>query len=255
MTDEQALQAGRTCGASSLLSVADDSLLVRIGAMCRLRNFTAGEVIVEEGKEAAIVGTVVSGVLKMVKAMADGRQQIVGLLMPSDMFGRVYADNAEISIETATDAVLCTFDRKAFEALMQEFPELEHKVLISVLNELDAAREWMLLLGCQSVQERIATFLLMLLRRGALHKPGSGGRRVTVPVKRKDMAAFLGTTAETISRSVQAMAKRGILKIITPQTFEIVSHDDLVAMSGREEFMSSAGPEPLPRMQASAAAR
>jgi CRP/FNR family transcriptional regulator len=239
-------EAKRICmgDGNSVWAVSDGELLARIARTCKLRNFSAGETIVEEGKETTIVGAVVTGVLKMVKSMTDGREQIVGLLTPSDMFGRVYAPQGGISIEAATDATLCTFERRAFEDLMREYPELERKVLVSVLDELDAARDWMLLLGCQTVQERIASFLLMLARRSKGHLAGLPVYRVQVPVGRKDMAAFLGTTTETISRTIQGMAKGGVIRIVNPLCFEIVSHEELVAMSGREEH-APARPERL----------
>ncbi len=230
-------EPNRICGSepNSICAVTDGALLERIRGICRLRTFAAGETILEEGRESTLVGTVASGVLKMSKTMADGRQQIVGLLMPPDMFGRVYAMQGNVCIEAATEAVLCTFERKAFEQLIGEYPELEHRILVSVLDELDAAREWMLLLGCQTVQERIATFILMLARRGHTRASAPAGRyRVTVPVRRKDLAAFLGTTPETISRTIQNTARRGIIRIIDSRCFEVVQHDELVAMSGRE---------------------
>ncbi|MDN2568297.1 Crp/Fnr family transcriptional regulator [Aquibium sp. A9E412] len=224
----------------ALCGAADPQLQAEFERLSHIRTFRAGETVVGETEEAGFVGNVVSGVLRAQKTMADGRQQIVGLLMPSDMFGRVFARTSQVGIEAATDATLCCIDRHAYEALLARHPELEHRMLLAVLDELDAARDWMLLLGCQSVPERIASFLLILCRRmrnrGCRHGSADGRFILGVPISRRDMAAYLGTTVETISRIVHEMARRRILRIIHPQTFEVLDHARLVDMAGREEL-------------------
>lgn len=223
----------------SICNVMDGKMQEELGRISHLRKISAGETVLAESESAAIVGNVVSGVLRMVKTMADGRQQIVGLLLPSDMFGRVFSANSNFAIEAATDATLCCFDRPSFERLVRLNPVLEHNMLLSILDELDAARDWMLLLGCQTVSEKVATFLIILQRRienqGCRHhtdpKP-----LVTVPISRRDMATYLGTTVETISRTIQLMSRKGIIRILDSQHFELLRRDRLIEISGRQEF-------------------
>lgn len=222
----------------SVCAAAGGRLRTEFNRIAHRRTFAAGETIVGEAEEAGIVGNVVRGVLRMVRTMADGRQQIVGLLFPSDMFGRVFATHSRYAIEAATDVELCCFDRGAFEALLVANPDVEHEVLLSTLDELDAARDWMVLLGCQSVMERVAAFLLIVRRR--MMKMASDewmpGPHISVPIGRRDMATYLGTTVESISRTVRFMARKGVIRIIDPQNFEVVRWDRLVALSGREEL-------------------
>lgn len=245
----------------SICHVADDSLQRELHHLSRIRTFAAGETIQREGEVVSMVGNVVSGVLRILKTMADGRQQIVGLNTPGDMFGRVFADNSYFAIEAATPVTLCCFDRKAFEGLLDRHGELEHGLLVAVLDELDAARDWMIPLGCQNVAERVASFLLILEHRAVVTNANSGGVAdfITVPIKRRDLAAFLGTTVETISRTIQSMAKNGVIDIIDAQNFKLVSKSKLIAIAGREEFPESSlleeiqlagpilAPQPRPR--------
>ncbi len=222
----------------SVCAAAGGRIRPELNRISHRRTFSAGETIVGEAEEAGIVGNVVRGVLRMVRTMADGRQQIVGLLFPSDMFGRVFASHSRYAIEAATDVELCCFDRGAFEALLVANPDVEHEVLLSTLDELDAARDWMVLLGCQTVLERVAAFLIIVRRR--MMKMASDewmpGPHVSVPIGRRDMATYLGTTVESISRTIRAMARRGVIRIIDAQNFEVVQWNRLVALSGREEF-------------------
>ena len=205
--------------------------------LSRIKRYTAGEVIVGEQEEIPFVGNVVGGVLRMQKTMPNGRQQIVGLLLPSDMFGRVFAPVSHVSIEAATPVTLCCYNRASFEGLLARFPELEHRLLMSIQDELRTAQDWIMLLGCQSVMERIATFLLIVRRRSratSLSAPAAA-TDIAVPINRHDMAAYLGTTVESISRSIQEMAREGVLRIIDPQHFKILDERRLLWLSGSNE--------------------
>lgn len=217
----------------------DPAIKKELERLSRIRRYTAGEIVVGEDEEIPFVGNVVSGVLRMQKTMLDGRQQIVGLLLPSDMFGRVFSSVSHVSIEAATQVTLCCYGRGAFEALLARFPALEHRMLLSILDELDAAQDWMMLLGCQSVMERIATFLLILRRRSpgmSVSAPNTRpSHEIAVPINRRDMAAYLGTTVESISRTVQEMARQGVVRIVDACHFEILDERRLMWLSGRGE--------------------
>jgi hypothetical protein len=63
---------------------------------------------------------------------------------------------------------------------------------------------------------------------------------VELPISRLDTAAYLGTTIETLSRSIHILARRGIIRIIDGQHFEISQVGRLAILSGREEFVSEA---------------
>lgn len=231
-----ALDHCASLGCSACHGVASE-IKRELQRLSRIKRYSAGEVIVGEQEEIPFVGNVVSGVLRMQMTMLDGRQQIVGLLMPSDMFGRVFASVSHVSIEAATPVTLCCYNRASFEGLLARFPELEHKLLISIQDELRAAQDCIILLGCQSVMERIATFLLIVRRRSPASSRSASGTAdvVTVPISRRDMAAYLGTTVESISRSIQEMARDGVLRIIDPQHLEILDERRLLLLSGRGE--------------------
>lgn len=212
----------------------------KLAALARVWSYPRGTRILEQEGRSDLVGNVIDGVLKMLRSQPDGGEQIVGLLMPTDFFGRLYSEEVDFTVEAATDATLCTYDRRRFEALMAEYPALEHEVMLSVLTELDAAREWIGLLGRRTVFEKFACFLLILCRRWPFLGCGLAADRrrleIVVPIRRADLALYLGTTAETISRTAQAMVRSGVLRVITPSRFEVLDLDALVDLAGETEF-------------------
>lgn len=234
---------------AAICRVADNELSRELNRISHIRTFAAGRTVAVENEDAEFVGNVVSGALRLLKTMPDGRQQIVGLLVPSDMFGRVFSTTSRFTIEAATAVTLCCFERKAFEAVLDRHRELEREILKSSLEELDAARDWMLLLGRQNVLERVASFLLILNRplrqQGCATGPRIAESRISVPISRRDMATYLGTTVESISRSIQYLARKGIIRIINAQLFELLCKERLVEISGHAESRWWDMPEPM----------
>jgi CRP/FNR family transcriptional regulator, anaerobic regulatory protein len=207
---------------------------LELSRIARVRTYREGETILAESDEIGFVGNVVTGVLRLQKTLQDGRQQIVGLMLPSDMFGRVFAQTSHVAIEAATDATVCCYNRASFEHLFTRFPELEHRMLAAISRELDAAQDWMLLLATQSVAQRLATFLLILRKKAFAQATALPPTRVEIPISRRDLAAYLGTTVESISRAVQQMARGGIIHINDPQRFDIVDLERLITLSNHD---------------------
>ena len=137
------------------------------------RSFEAGQPIVWEGDRMDFVASVVQGVAGLSQTMEDGRTQMVGLLLPSDFLGRPGRDTAAYNATAATGLVLCCFRRGPFDQLMQRIPHLAHRLLEMTLDELDAAREWMLLLGRKTAREKIASFIVIVARHEAALIPGA----------------------------------------------------------------------------------
>ena len=101
----------------------------------------------QRGAAVGFVASVVTGVVSLSKTLEDGRIQTVGLLLASDFIGRPERDVIDFDVTATTDVVLCCFERRRFKAMLEHTPHLSHRLLEMTLDELDAARNWMLLLG------------------------------------------------------------------------------------------------------------
>lgn len=209
----------------------------------RVQEFPKDARIADEDGVADLVGNVVSGVLKLVKSLPDGRQQIVGLLLPSDMFGYASGQKNGFAIEAATDVTLCTFNRPRFETLLNEIPSLERNLASAIADEFESAREWLVLMSGRTVASRLAGFLLMLCHRWPRMACQFAEERrcllILIPIGRQDMARYLGTTAESLSRTVQEFAKTGIIRLLSPSRFEVLDPGALIDKAGMPEFASA----------------
>lgn len=179
------------------------------------RSFEAGQTIIWSGDKMDFVGSVVSGIATLTQTMEDGRTQMVGLLLPSDFVGRPGREGAAYDVVATTDIMMCCFRKKPFEKLMDSTPHVAHRLLEMTLDELDAAREWMLVLGRKTAREKIASLLSIIGRRDA--SLGAGGAPETMvfdlPLTREAMADYLGLTLETVSRQISALKKDGVIRL------------------------------------------
>ena len=103
------------------------------------------------------------------------------------------------------------------------------------LDELDAAREWMLLLGRKTAREKIASLLAIIARRDASLKlrDASGPLVFDLPLTRTDIADFLGLTIETVSRQLSKL--RADRVVIIEDTRELqCAAPNLVAMRTKD---------------------
>ncbi|GAB4354815.1 MAG: Crp/Fnr family transcriptional regulator [Oricola sp.] len=231
----------------SICRAASEEVVDELCRISHVRQFAKGQVIIAQGDEATMVGNVVHGIVKLTNMSMSGQQQIVGLLFPSDFFGRAYADAARFSYEAATDVTLCCIDRNAFERFLERHPEIEHELLLSVLDELDATREWAAMTSCHTTMERVAAFLFILSNRseGRFCTGDDQPKRnvIALPIGRRDIAAYLGTTPETLSRNIQTLVRRGVIRPIDTNHFELLDLKSLIEHSGesREDLETMSG--------------
>lgn len=179
------------------------------------RTYRPGETIAWAGEKMALVGNVVEGVAMLSSTLADGRRQMVGLLLPSDFLGRPGRARNSYDVVAATDITFCMFQRVEFERLVARTPRIERRLLQMTLDELDSAREWMLLLGRKTAREKIASlFVIMARRDAALNRTlPQDGLRFPLYITREAMADYLGLTIETVSRQISALRKDGLVEL------------------------------------------
>ncbi|MEM1039959.1 MAG: Crp/Fnr family transcriptional regulator [Pseudomonadota bacterium] len=175
---------------------------------------------------------ILSGVVKLTKLMPDGRQQIVGLQFAPDLTGRPMAANDDVVAEAATNVRLCSFPKSVLEEMLQESPDMALRLHRQTLAELEEARTWLLTLGRKSAAEKLASFLLLIASHLDPEHPDGAVIEFELPLKRSDIADFLGLTTETVSRQMTNLRKRGLLELLDRR---IISIPDLGALRRASE--------------------
>ena len=212
---------------AALPADARDTLLADI----KLRDVPEGTVVFERGEVSTEVGYVIDGTLAMTQVIDEVRKHIVGLLVPTDIYGRLFDGPSNYRLEALSPTRLVSFPRATFERVLRQNPDAERLFLVHLLDEMDAAREWLLLISGRKVLNRVAAFLSILMRRER-SLPRSEPIRLHLPLARKDLAHYLGARPESLSRAFHELEDKGILKIVGPNVFEVVDQDALIESSG-----------------------
>ena len=209
----------------AICAKCDDEELAMLEEIKIYRSFKAGEPIAWRGDELVHFSSIVEGIASLTKTMEDGRTQMVGLLLPSDFIGRPGRVQIDFDVTATSDVTLCCFKRVPFEKLVVEVPHIAQRVMEMALDELDAARDWMVLLGRKTAREKIATFLEMLARRSQVE--GMRLQVVPMPLTREEIANFLGLTLETVSRQLSILKRENVVTFPDRRSFQVL---DLAAL-------------------------
>lgn len=206
----------RACEARhrGICGALDEDQLSELNKHASRKRVESGGRLFGDTDKVVTYSNILSGVIKLTKMLADGRQQIVGLQFAPDFLGRPFQQERSVDAEAATGVSLCSFPKATIDRMIAESPELEHKLLEQTLKELDEAREWMVTLGRKTAAEKVASFLLLISRHIDPEAIDAEGPIVfDLPLTRADIADFLGLTIETVSRQLTKLRKEGVIRI------------------------------------------
>ena len=208
--------------AAQLRAVPTTSATASLDNLGTSVSYARGKTLIEEGRPAEYVYKVVTGALRKVRLLPDGRRHITSFLMPGDFFGFADGANYTHTVEAVADVTVVRYSRRGFEAVLDRDPRAGRHFLGLVCRDLTASQDQLLLLGRKSALERMATFLLALSDRiGAGRKAAAGTSvELELPMNRTDVADYLGLTIETVSRLVTRL--RGQKIIDTPDAHRVV---------------------------------
>lgn len=186
--------------------------LLSLEAITRAVRFAAKETLFCQGQPAASLYTVTSGVVRLYKLLPDGRRQIVGFALPGDFLGLSMRAVFGVSADAVEAVEACRVPLAAFAELVDARPHLLRRLHDLAVQELALAQEQMLLLGRRTAEEKIICFLLGMQQRWVRAKRFSV--TVPLPMSRQDIADFLGLTIETVSRTLNRLARDRTILIV-----------------------------------------
>jgi len=112
-----------------------------------------------------------------------------------------------------------------FERLLAGSPAIMSRLLSKTCDDLDAARDWMLLLGRKTAREKVAGFLSMLVRRAIQQNgmPAGDGATIALPLSRGALANYIGLTLETTSRQFSQLKQDGVIALPSKREVHVPS--------------------------------
>ena len=190
-------------------SSASSSVLEPLAAVGVTVRAERDEEIVAQGDAAGYCYLIVSGCVRTVRLMEDGRRQVGEFLFPGDLFGWDVLDEHDFGAEAVTAATVRRYPRRSLDALADRDRTFSQKLRMLTAGQLRAGRERLVLLGRKTASERIASFLLEMAKQ--MRAEGQG--LIELPMSRADIADYLGLTIETVCRGLTQFRRHGIIAV------------------------------------------
>ena len=187
-------------------------------------HYKSGEYLFTAGDAADSLLILAHGQAKVFQMAANGKEQMLRILQTGDFDGEaaLFANSDHNSFAQALmDTDVCQISRQDFQKLMQETPELAVNMVNALGRRVAQLEQQTTEVTTSSVESRLANYLLET-------SAGLDKTVFTLPLKKKDIATYLGTTPETISRKLTSLAKQGMIQKISNNEFKILNADRLV---------------------------
>jgi CRP-like cAMP-binding protein len=196
-----------TLKTSPYFSGLSDSLLNSMTGYIFEKKADRGEIIVYEGDSAEALFFVVSGVVKVFKTSADGKEQIFGIIRPGETFNDVpVLSGGEnlISAGAMSAVVLNGIKKKDMESMIKENPQVALNVVHVLSRRVQELVSMVEDFSFRHVSGRVAKILLEYTLDA-----GDGRPKLT----QQEMASMIGTAREMVGRSLKALEKEGAIRM------------------------------------------
>lgn len=189
-----------------------------------------GEYIFRQGEKARGILCLAEGKAKIFNTGVGGREQIMKMLKPGDLFGfqALFSESgwteSSVSIE---NSVICILDKQYITKLLRSNPEVSVRFCEILTGELAAAFNKMISLSQKHVRGRLAESILML---AGIYGFDADGRTINASLSRNDIAHLSNMTTSNAIRTLSSFASEGVIGI-RGKKIVLLDHEKLEQIS------------------------
>jgi CRP-like cAMP-binding protein len=173
-----------------------------------------GEVLFREGDTGDRVYVVIDGKVKLGRTSSDGRENLLALLGPGQMFGELSLFDPgprSATVTAVTDTVLLSLANEDMLTWLTGRPEVARGLLLQLGQRLRRSNDTLADLVFSDVPGRVAKALLDLSTRFGV--PSEEGVRVVHDLTQEELAQLVGASRETVNKALADFAGRGWLRL------------------------------------------
>ncbi len=189
-----------------LFAHLDDAALADLARIVSVRRVSKGSVLFHDGEEAEALFLVASGRIDLIKAAADGREQLVRTVKRGELFAEAAVFSGERYPVTALvrrDGEVLHIAKAPLQRYIAHHPEAAFAIMGVMAKLLRHLNAMLADFSLGSVGERLAAYLLRRAERE--------GRRFDLGMPKRELAFKLGTTPETLSRHLRQLSRSGTI--------------------------------------------
>jgi CRP/FNR family transcriptional regulator len=192
--------------------------------MARAIFFKKGELVYKAGDESDSLYIVNKGKIKIYRLSESGKEQLIRFLNPGDFTGELALFNEgvhESYAEAMLETQVCVIKRSGLQQLLLKYPTISLKILSEFSNRLEQSEKQATRVATEKVETRIGLFLADCVEQYQSNE-------FILPMSKKDLASYLGTTPETISRKLADFEEQGLIKQKEHKKIQILDLDGLL---------------------------
>lgn len=200
--------------------------LSMIADKAHMRVYQRGEFIHRAGELSDKLFIVHKGKVKVYRLSESGKGQLVRILSPGDFAGEtLFSGTPQDSYAEAVQlSEVCTIYQTDMQALLIQYPGIGLHVLAELSRRLDVSEKQTATIATASINARLADYL-------ANQAELANSDSYQLPMSRKDLASFLGTTPETVSRRLGEFEEAGWIIQTGQRQIKILDLDALLLVN------------------------
>jgi CRP-like cAMP-binding protein len=191
--------------------IGEEALRAMLAA-ARTRRVQKKATVFEQGRPATEFYVLLHGHLKVAQTTPDGRQVIVRIVTPGELYGVAVAVGRQDYPATAValeESVTLVWPSSAWAGLVERAPLLAGNALQTIGSRVQEAHTRIREVSTEEVERRVAHLLLRIARFSG--RETGDVAEVAFPITRQDVAEMTGTTLYTVSRVLSGWEQQGLV--------------------------------------------
>ncbi|WIM67934.1 CRP-like cAMP-activated global transcriptional regulator GlxR [Corynebacterium breve] len=176
--------------------------------------FPRGATIFDEGEPGDRLYIIISGKVKLARHASDGRENLLSVMGPSDMFGELSIFDPGPRTSSAvcvTEVQAATMNSDLLKKWIDEHPSISQQLLRVLARRLRRTNASLADLIFTDVPGRVAKTLLQLANRFGQQE--GGALRVNHDLTQEEIAQLVGASRETVNKALATFAHRGWIRL------------------------------------------
>lgn len=200
---------------------------LEVARTSRSKTYGKKDVIFQAGDPSEYLYIVHKGKVKIYNLSESGKEQLIRILEPGEFMGElaVFTDEWLTSFAEAVEPTeICAIHKSDLQEFLKEKPAISFKLLAESSKRLKDAEKTIERLSSQDVEKRLSSYLLEQLGE-------TESSKIKLPMSKKDLASYLGTTQETLSRRLASFEEKGLLAQTGQRKIDILDAEGIEAIA------------------------
>ena len=214
MNDNEAAGRRALLAQHFLLGQLDEAALDTLLAVASERRFTNGQVIFQKGDPGTSMMAVLGGRVRISAYSEDGREIILNMVDPGQLFGEIaLLDGKERSADATAmgKTELLILDRRDFLPFLERNPKIAVQLIEVLCDRVRRTSEMVESIAFLDFGARLARLLLQMAENYG--KPTDDGLLIDLRISQADLGNLIASTRESVNRQLSAWTQEGVIAV------------------------------------------